>query len=59
MSTFFNDAINEAKALIAEHEKYEKRPTKASSRRIRAHLTAIRKAAPGAKRELILADRAA
>jgi hypothetical protein len=54
---FYQTTINEAKALIAESEAYEAKPTKASSKRLRAHINNIQKSAVAAKKELIEKDK--
>ena len=53
-----NEAVVAAKALIAEHEAYENKPTKACSKRMRAALNTVKKLATPAKQELITADKA-
>lgn len=51
-------ALATAKNLIAESEAYEARPTKASSKRLRAHLTNLKRVVTPAKKELLQADKA-
>jgi hypothetical protein len=50
--------LDAAKQLIAQHEKYTAAPTKAESKRIRASIAGIQRAAVAAKRELLDADAA-
>jgi len=51
-----NDVVAQAQALLAEKEAYDKKPTKASSKRIRSHLTNIKKLCTPAKAEMMVAD---
>lgn len=54
----FNTLIEAATELLAQNEKYQAKPTKAESKRMRATINAIQKAAVDAKRDLIAADNA-
>jgi hypothetical protein len=53
-----NSAVSTAKLLIEEAASYEVKPTKASSKRLRVYLTAIKQTATPAKKELLQADKA-
>lgn len=55
--TQYETVIAEAKALIAEDEKYTTRPTKAASARLRGHINNIKRIGTEAKRELLEADK--
>lgn len=54
--TDYQAAIEAAKALLAEAEAYEKKPTKASSKRLRKNLQTIKGLVTPAKAELLAAD---
>jgi hypothetical protein len=45
-----------AKELLAQQAKYEAKPTKAESKRMRASIASIQKLAVQAKRDLVEAD---
>jgi hypothetical protein len=49
--------VEAAKLLLAQHEAYTAKPTKAESKRMRASISNMKKAAVGAKRELLEADK--
>lgn len=55
----YHSVVSSAKAFIAEAEAYEKRPTKAGSKRLRKQMQEIKSAVTPAKAELIAADKAA
>lgn len=50
-------AVDAAYALTAEYEKYEKKPTKAASKRLRGHINDIKRVGTDAKKELLEADK--
>jgi hypothetical protein len=54
----FNVLLAAAKQLIAQNDAYVAKPTKAESKRMRATISDIQKAAVEAKRDLIKADEA-
>lgn len=53
-----NNAVALAAKLVEEKESYDKRPTKAGSKRMRDYLNQLKKVATVAKQELIEADKA-
>lgn len=54
----YNEAVQLAKTLVAQSESYTNRPTKAESKRMRATISALKKVATEAKRDLMQADNA-
>lgn len=54
----YNEAVELAQTLVAQAEAYTNRPTKAESKRMRATLSALKKVATEAKRDLMQADNA-
>lgn len=54
----YNEAVELAKTLVKQSESYTNRPTKAESKRMRATMSAFKKIATEAKRDLMEADKA-
>lgn len=54
----YNEAVELAKTLVEQSEAYTNRPTKAESKRMRATISALKKVATEAKRDLMQADNA-
>jgi hypothetical protein len=53
-----NQAVELAQAFLAEKVAYDSKPTKASSKRMRAALNELKKVVTAAKADLIAADNA-
>ena len=53
----FNEVVKLNKRFLAEVEAYERRPSKAESKRMRASLNQIKKLVTSAKADLLVADK--
>lgn len=57
--TNYNQVIEAATQLVDQAANYAAKPTKAESKRMRASINTIQKAAVAAKKELVAADKGA